>query len=541
MRFKLLFLTLLFSNIAAANIEITINRFNHSDNSIIEEKESLFSGDYFQIQLSGFTKNNIYVVLKDSSEQTSIIAAMDDAKNLKTLLLPSANKGYQLDNKPGLETIYAINTDEKFNQRALISLINKGQLDRLSGDYVINKYVLRHADNNAITRGYRQLLNSRQKGQKSQLPDSFNNDFAISLKTSDIEKKLAINLITNSDSKESPKTRGINDIKIYKEIAPSVVYIENYNDEDKLNGSGSGSILSKDTVLTNWHVIRGHHSLLVGLKPKRGSNIDKNQIYNAEVIRVDAVKDLALLKLDKIIANRRPIKFGDSDKLEVGEDVHAIGHPGAGALWTYTKGYISQFHTPKKWSYSESRHEVDTMIQTQTPINPGNSGGPLLNGDGELIGVNTSKADAQNINFSVSVNDVKAFMSNSNRNVAVKKKTKNKVEEFKATMKAAGINILKIIELDHDENGEKDIVIYLDQDKNDKAEKIYVYLKKGNKNQLVKYIDPDEDGKWNEMAIDLDMNGKIDTHFFDEDGDQKSDVVGYDDDEDGVIDEYKEV
>ena len=70
---------------------------------------------------------------------------------------------------------------------------------------------------------------------------------------------------------------------------------------------------------------------------------------------------------------------------------------------------------------------------------------------------------------------------------------------------------------------------------------IYVYLKKGDKNQLVKYIDPDEDGKWNEMAIDADMNGKIDTHFFDEDGDQKSDVIGYDNDEDGVIDEYKEV
>ena len=114
---------------------------------------------------------------------------------------------------------------------------------------------------------------------------------------------------------------------------------------------------------------------------------------------------------------------------EVGSDVHAIGQPGS-LSWTYTKGYVSQIRNNYKWNYEKTQHEA-SIIQTQTPISPGNSGGPLISSDGELLGVNSFKAQGENLNFAVTSLEVINFLNNI-KNVgkkATKKKKKKKIDK----------------------------------------------------------------------------------------------------------------
>ena len=95
--------------------------------------------------------------------------------------------------------------------------------------------------------------------------------------------------------------------------------------------------------------------------------------------------------------------------MQVGADVHAIGHP-AGEAWTYTKGIVSQIRPGYEWQPKASVKHVADVIQTQTPINPGNSGGPLISDDGRLIGVNSFKKDGEALNFAVSIGEVEKFL-----------------------------------------------------------------------------------------------------------------------------------
>jgi S1-C subfamily serine protease len=206
----------------------------------------------------------------------------------------------------------------------------------------------------------------------------------------------------------SETVRGGVDSALYKRIAPAVVMVVT----DK--GLGSGSLISKDgQILTNNHVVAGFQTVGVIFKPaKDGDKITSSQVITADVIKTDPTMDLALLKLRTAPPGTIPlITFGDFDKVNVGDDVSAIGHP-EGEIWTYTKGYVSQIRRDYQWKNSGEgiAHKAD-VIQTQTPINPGNSGGPLLNSAGALIGVNAFvKTDGQNISFAIGVDTVQDFL-----------------------------------------------------------------------------------------------------------------------------------
>ena len=129
---------------------------------------------------------------------------------------------------------------------------------------------------------------------------------------------------------------------------------------------------------------------MAGVIFKKDGEIEKSDVMVAEVIGYDATRDLAILKLNgKVPDDVNELKI--STKLpDVGSDVHAIGHPGS-LSWTYTKGYVSQVRKNYQWNYEETLHQA-SIIQTQTPISLGNSGGPLISSDGELLGVNSFKA-----------------------------------------------------------------------------------------------------------------------------------------------------
>lgn len=164
--------------------------------------------------------------------------------------------------------------------------------------------------------------------------------------------------------------------------------------ERQINGTGSGVIIhaQRGHILTNAHVIEGADAIHVTLKDGRK--------YPAEVVGIDPRADLAVLQIpaDRLTAMR----FGDSDRLRVGDFVVAIGNPYSIGQ-TVTSGIISALHRNPGIS------EYENFIQTDAPINLGNSGGPLVNLNGELIGINTAILGDQGggnlgIGFAVPIN-----------------------------------------------------------------------------------------------------------------------------------------
>lgn len=169
--------------------------------------------------------------------------------------------------------------------------------------------------------------------------------------------------------------------------------------EERLRGQGSGFIIDNTgNILTNAHVVNGADKVVVTLKDGRS--------FEAIVEGVDEVTDLAVVKIDDTEGDVLPVAaLGDSDQVQVGDWAIAVGNP-LGLDNTVTLGIIS---TLKRSSNSVGipgkRLE---FIQTDAAINPGNSGGPLVNQQGEVIGINTAiRADAMGIGFAIPINKAK--------------------------------------------------------------------------------------------------------------------------------------
>jgi Do/DeqQ family serine protease len=149
-------------------------------------------------------------------------------------------------------------------------------------------------------------------------------------------------------------------------------------------GSGSGVIVSEDGfIVTNNHVINNASEIEVVL--------NDNTSYKAEVIGTDPSTDLAVLKIDA--KNLSPMLFGNSDKVQVGQWVLAVGNP-FNLNSTVTAGIVSAKARNINiiGSNDKSILPIESFIQTDAAVNPGNSGGALVNTDGELIGINTAIA-----------------------------------------------------------------------------------------------------------------------------------------------------
>ena len=178
----------------------------------------------------------------------------------------------------------------------------------------------------------------------------------------------------------------------YEQVRPAVVLIAAttrlppFHPEipEDFRGMGSGTIVSDDGyILSNYHVVAEADSIRVTLSDRR--------TYQAKVIGFDSLIDIALLKVE---AQGLPtVQLADSDLLQIGDWVLAIGHPlGMGS--TLTHGIVSalgrQAGVLNPRSDEENRYAIESFIQTNAVINPGNSGGPLLDLQGRVVGINTA-------------------------------------------------------------------------------------------------------------------------------------------------------
>ena len=199
----------------------------------------------------------------------------------------------------------------------------------------------------------------------------------------------------------------LNNIGIYKRARGSTVYITSTTVERDIflreytsRDLGSGVIINPEGfILTNYHVISGGRQIQVTLGDLRQ--------YNAKAVDVDRSDDLALIKIDP----RKTLPFlplGDSDKLQVGQKVLAIGNP-FGLEGTLTTGVVSSIGRSIQ---SEQGPRLEGMIQTDAAINGGNSGGPLLDSSGNVIGINTAILGQSNmgIGFALPINRAKALL-----------------------------------------------------------------------------------------------------------------------------------
>lgn len=148
------------------------------------------------------------------------------------------------------------------------------------------------------------------------------------------------------------------------------------------NGTGSGVIYSESGyVITNNHV--------VGFADKITITDAEGKKYQAIKVGTDAATDLAVLKIEGG-KNFTPVKLGDSDKVQVGEWVLAVGNPFGYLTSTVTAGIVSA--KGRSLNLNQNEQAIEEFIQTDAAINPGNSGGALVNLQGELIGINTAIA-----------------------------------------------------------------------------------------------------------------------------------------------------
>jgi len=195
-------------------------------------------------------------------------------------------------------------------------------------------------------------------------------------------------------------------IELYKRVNPAVVHIYVLDEQSFVIGTGSGFVYDDlGHIVTNNHVVTGARGLEVVFSD--GTR------RSAEVVGTDVDSDLAAIRIESLPDGVRPIPLGDSDNVQVGQFVVAIGNPfdETGSLSLGVISGLGRSLSSDRIAEGGGRYSLPQVIQTDAAINPGNSGGPLLNLAGEVVGVNsairTSTGTNSGVGFSIPVNAVR--------------------------------------------------------------------------------------------------------------------------------------
>ena len=214
--------------------------------------------------------------------------------------------------------------------------------------------------------------------------------------------------INVNPSKFDTKSEALSATEAYNKVAPAAVVVSTksvtqgyFMQTQEVEGIGSGFIINEEGyILTNYHVIKGAQEISVTLS--------NDVTTTAQIVNYDENQDVAMIKItDESVKIPATVELGDSDSLQPGEEVIAIGTPLSTELSsTVTKGIISATSR----SVAVQSGVTMNLIQTDAAINAGNSGGPLVNTKGEVVGINSSKISGEaveGIGFSIPINDIK--------------------------------------------------------------------------------------------------------------------------------------
>jgi len=524
------------SNLFAANnqIKLTVKALHNSNERILEENSILFSGDSFKLEVKAKASVYVYAFLLDSSNDLQQLDKSKTSKLLspgETINFPSSIKNwYELDDNIGKENIIILTSNSKID----VSKINK--FEELGDSINIKYFAIKHLSSKLVMRGIEEIKNLPELSESNALDvSSIISRNIKSISNNTTQRKNIFKIMEDSKSQLSTNslpTRGVKEVRIFEDSAPAVVFIVNGN------VSGSGGLISNDgLIFTNSHVVGNAKKVEIYFMPKNTGKYSSNEYTYGMVVNNNITADLALIKLLKNPIGIKPLELADSKSIKIGQDVHAIGHPGDAAKWTYTRGYIGQILRNYEWQYPDDgiNRKAQMIIQSQTPIMGGNSGGPLLNDEGQVIGVNSYVREFEGAKYSVSVKDLKLFL-NENFTIPEAPSKSNETLQASNDLKA---NVIKISESDYDGDGVLDTFYFLDNDFSGIYEAIVIVI--SNTNELVEVIDFDENGKWDIQIFDTNNNNVRDSYIYDDDEDGEPDHYGYDDDEDGKIDRYEEV
>lgn len=239
----------------------------------------------------------------------------------------------------------------------------------------------------------------------------FNLYINIDINNNDSQTQYSATKTSQTVAQANEESKQIADV--VEEVSNSVVGISKLQDNGnsifltdgsiKL-GLGTGIIVSEDGyIVTNEHVSGSKYSSCY-------VTLENGKEYQANVVWSDTDLDLSIIKIN--VKGLEYANLGDSDKIRPGEKVYAIGNPiGFEFQRTVTSGIISAVDRTIKIEEEDKTSYMEDLIQTDATINPGNSGGPLINPNGEVIGINSIKIDsAESIGFAIPINIIKPII-----------------------------------------------------------------------------------------------------------------------------------
>ena len=473
----------------------------------LKNGDLLRSGARFRVELVAHAAGRLEVVFQSAQGETMVLASDIALTQGDRLNLPDEGEWYFLDDLEGVEKLEIRLKHET------------------GGEWV--EHVIRHVSPELFQAG---ATLPESAGAITQIPasegleappgDDTGLRIAESLATLPPSLARYRSALEQVGAEATPATRGAKEAKLFRELSPGVVMVVSEQ------GIGSGAIISEEgLIVTNWHVVQGSESLGIVFKPRLGEEVKPSDVYTGLIERINPELDLALVRVVNPPEGMTVLALGEMADIEVGSDVHAIGHP-KGEGWTYTKGFISQVRPNYQWPNSFGFAHKAMVIQTQTPISPGSSGSPLISDDYRVIGLNSFKKEGESLNFAVSVTDIRKFLS--------------EAEDQPATL----------VTLAPEADDCEPRSIRQDTDDDGKADRIKVDTNCDGKVNLV-IVDEDQDGLPDFAIADRDGNGKpdlklvstakdgrFDLWLIDSDGDGSLDMVGYDQDLDGIVDRY---
>ena len=260
-----------------------------------------------------------------------------------------------------------------------------------------------------------------------------------------------------------------------------------YKDGSIKLGLGTGVIVSEDGyIITNEHVSGAKYS-------KCYVTLENGKEYQGQVVWADQDLDLSIIKIN---AKGLPYsKLGNSDEVRVGESVYAIGNPiGFEFQRTVTSGIISAKDRTIKIEEEDRSSYMEDLIQTDATINPGNSGGPLIQADGEVIGINSVKIEqAEAIGFAIPINIIKPIIESYQKtgefeeaSIGIFAYDKNVIPYLDSNLEIeSGIYVVEIIknsEAEKQDLKKGDIITKIDGQTLNKMSELrsYIYTKKPN-------------------------------------------------------------